>query len=90
MDDMLCNEQLSVVVGDLATVASRQQSMDTELNKDKDSSDESLTQNGRLSVFVHKREDQPFQEVIQMLLRYPSHHIAAVESSSFYAADHVI
>lgn len=36
-------------------------------DKDKDDTD---VQDGRLSVFVHKRDDQSSHEVIQPLLRY--------------------
>ena len=55
--------------GDIATVASRQQSIDADLNKDKESAEDTAIQNGRLSVFVHKRDDQFSHEVIQPLLR---------------------
>ena len=54
--------------GDLATVASRTQSMDADMSKDKEGGEE-VIQNSRLSVFIHKREDQFPQEVIQPLLR---------------------
>ncbi|XP_053376531.1 probable E3 ubiquitin-protein ligase HECTD4 [Mercenaria mercenaria] len=57
-----------LVPGDVATVASRQQSIDSDLNKDKDSAEDAVIQNGRLSVFVHKREDQFSHEIIQPLL----------------------
>jgi len=43
--------------------------MDSELNKDKDGTDDAIIQNGRLSVFIHKRDDQLFHEVIQPLLK---------------------
>ena len=58
--------------GDLATVASRQQSVDADINRsavEKDKNEDTDIQNGRLSVFVHKREDQFSHEVIQPLLR---------------------
>ncbi|WAR02868.1 HECD4-like protein [Mya arenaria] len=68
MDAMECEQVELPAWGDLATVASRTQSMDSDLNKDKDSSDDVVIQNGRLSVFIHKREDQFSHEVIQPLL----------------------
>ena len=61
-----------LLLGDLATVASRQQSIDTDINRsaiEKDKSEDLDIQNGRLSVFVHKRDDQFSHEVIQPLLR---------------------
>ena len=54
-------------------MASRQQSVDIDINRsalDKDKTEDTDIQNGRLSVFVHKRDDQFSHEVIQPLLRY--------------------
>ena len=45
-----------LLLGDLATVASRQQSIDTDINRsaiEKDKSEDLDIQNGRLSVSVH-------------------------------------
>ena len=53
-------------------MASRQHSVDTDINRsalDKDKTEDTDIQNGRLSVFVHKRDDQFSHEVIQPLLR---------------------
>ena len=44
-------------------------------DKDKDDTD---VQDGRLSVFVHKRDDQSSHEVIQPLLRYHRNHYITV------------
>lgn len=37
---------------------------------EKDKTEDTDVQDGRLSVFVHKRDDQTSHEVIQPLLRY--------------------
>ena len=37
---------------------------------DRDKGEESEAQDGRISVFIHKRDDQSSHEVIQPLLRY--------------------
>lgn len=42
---------------------------------DKDKTENSDIQDGRLSVFIHKREDQSSHEVIQPLLRLVSNHL---------------
>ncbi|KAL3856755.1 hypothetical protein ACJMK2_011476 [Sinanodonta woodiana] len=62
-----------LVPGDIATVSSRHHSPDSDMSKagmraDKDKQEDSDVQNGRLSVFIHKREDQLSHEVIQPLL----------------------
>ncbi|XP_055995500.1 probable E3 ubiquitin-protein ligase HECTD4 isoform X2 [Ostrea edulis] len=61
-----------LVPGDYATLVSRRPSMDLAQGKsqssDKDKSEESDIQAGKLSVFIHKREDQLSHEVIQPLL----------------------
>jgi E3 ubiquitin-protein ligase HECTD4 len=62
-----------IIPGDYATLVSRRPSMDLSSqgksqSSDKDKSEESDIQAGKLSVFIHKREDQLSHEVIQPLL----------------------
>ncbi|XP_062590799.1 probable E3 ubiquitin-protein ligase HECTD4 isoform X2 [Saccostrea cucullata] len=61
-----------LVPGDYATLVSRRPSVDLTQGKpqtgDKEKSEESDIQAGKLSVFIHKREDQLSHEVIQPLL----------------------
>ncbi|XP_052243277.1 probable E3 ubiquitin-protein ligase HECTD4 isoform X2 [Dreissena polymorpha] len=59
---------IAMIFGDLATVASRQQSIDPDHSRDKGSSDDFISHNGRASVFVHKREDQQANEVVSLCL----------------------
>lgn len=60
--------------GDYATLVSRRPSVDLSQGKskssDKEKAEESDIQAGKLSVFIHKREDQLSHEVIQPLLGY--------------------
>ena len=63
------------IPGGQTTISSRRPSLDNGLQQggspgnDKDKADDNDVQDGRLSVFVHKREDQSSHEVIQPLLR---------------------
>lgn len=61
-----------IIAGDYATLVSRRPSVDMSQGKskssDKEKSEESDIQAGKLSVFIHKREDQLSHEVIQPLL----------------------
>lgn len=62
---------LMIITGDYATLVSRRPSVDLSQgtkSADKEKSEESDIQAGKLSVFIHKREDQLSHEVIQPLL----------------------
>lgn len=63
---------IMIIAGDYATLVSRRPSVDMSQGKskssDKEKSEESDIQAGKLSVFIHKREDQLSHEVIQPLL----------------------
>lgn len=62
---------LMIITGDYATLVSRRPSVDLSQgtkSADKENSEESDIQAGKLSVFIHKREDQLSHEVIQPLL----------------------
>ena len=65
------------LTGDYTSICSRRPSADTPAGSshgsagaDKDKSEDSDIQAGRLSVYIHKRDDQLSHEVIQPLLRY--------------------
>ena len=64
-----------VCLGDQTILSSRRPSIDGSLapsgggGGEKEKGEDSDVQDGRLSVFVHKREDQTSHEVIQPLLR---------------------
>lgn len=70
----VCVKAFTTISGDLMTVSSRRPSMDLLSGQgsglDRDKREDSDVQDGRLSVFVHRRDDQSSHDVIQPLLRW--------------------